>query len=129
MAKDFTLDDFQRQLDQVQKIGMTDQLSSMPGMSEMVLEEQDLDVAVQRIRQMIDAMTDEERNNPDLITSSCLPRIAAGSGTQPQEVEKFLAQFNQVRALMRRMAGMSFWQRLKMVWTRGKFPRMDDPDN
>jgi signal recognition particle GTPase len=53
---------------------------------------------------MIDAMTDEERSNPDLITSSCLSRIAASSGTHPQEVGKFLAQFRQVRALMRRHA-------------------------
>src|SRR5260370_36534221 len=102
MAKDFTLDDFRRQLDQVQKMGRTDLLSHMPGLAEM--EEQDLDLALQRIRQMIDAMTDEERNNPDLITKSSFSRIAASSGTQPQEVDEFLAQFNGARALMRRIA-------------------------
>jgi signal recognition particle GTPase len=71
---------------------------------------------------MIDAMTDEERTNPDLITNSCLSRIAASSGSQPEDVERFLAQFHQVRALMLHMAGMSFWQRLKMVFGFGKFP-------
>jgi signal recognition particle subunit SRP54 len=129
MAKDFTLDNFRRQLDEVQKRGLTDQLSQMPGMLEMVPEEQDRDLASQRIRQMIAAMTAEERNNPDLITSSCLSRIAASSGTQPQEVEKFLAQFNQVRALMRRMAGMSVWQRLKMVLGFGGIPQPADSEN
>jgi signal recognition particle subunit SRP54 len=129
MAKDFTLDDFRRQLDEVQKRGLTDQLRQMPGMLEMVPDEQDRDLALQRIRQMIAAMTAEERNNPDLITSSCLSRIAASSRTQPQEVEKFLAQFNQVRALMRQMAGMSVWQRLKMVLGFGKIPQPGDPDN
>jgi signal recognition particle subunit SRP54 len=102
MAKDFTLDDFRRQLDQFQKMGLKDLLGSMPGLTEMVPEEEDRDLALNSIRQMIDAMTDEERRNPDLITSSCLSRIAASSGTHPQDVEKFLAQFHQVRALMRR---------------------------
>jgi signal recognition particle subunit SRP54 len=122
MAKDFTLDDFRRQLDQFQKMGKKDLLVSMPSLSEMVPEQEDRDLALSRIRQMIDAMTDEERRNPDLITSSCLSGIAARSDTHPQDVEKFLAQFHQVRALMRQMAGMSFWQRLKMAFGFGKFP-------
>ena len=68
-----------------------------------------------QIRQIIDAMTDEERSNPDLIGSSRRTRIASSSGTHPQEVEKFLAQFHQLRALMRQMASMSLWQRIKLV--------------
>jgi signal recognition particle subunit SRP54 len=122
MAKDFTLDDFRRQLDQVEKMGMKDQLGRVAGLSSMVPDKEDRDLAFRRIRQMLDAMTDDERSNPDLITSSSLPRIAASSGTHPQEVEMFLAQFNQVRAVMRQMAGMSFWQRLKLIFGFGKFP-------
>jgi signal recognition particle subunit SRP54 len=114
MAKDFTLDDFRRQLDQLQ-IRDRNALARMPVLSAMVPPEADRDLALRRIRRMIDAMTDEERNNPDLITSSCLPRIAASSGTDPQEVEKFLTQFQEVRALMRQMSGLSLWQRIKMV--------------
>ena len=73
-----------------------------------------------QIRQMIDAMTDEERSNPDLIDSSRRTRIATNSGTDPQEVEKFLAQFHQVRALMRQMASMSLWQRIKLILGSGR---------
>ena len=122
MTKDFTLDDFRRQLDQVEQMGMKDQLGRIPGLSTMVPEEEDLNLAFRRIRQMLDAMTDDERSNPDLITRRCLSRIAASSGTQPQEVEKFLAQFYQVRALMHQVAGMSLGQRIKMVLGFGKFP-------
>jgi len=126
MAKDFTLDDFRRQLDQLQKMGRTDLLGRLPGLAKMVPGEEDQDLALSRIRQMIDAVTDEERSNPDLITSSCLSRIAASSGTHPQDVEKFLAQFHQVRALMRQMAGMSFSQRLKMFFGFGKLPVQEE---
>jgi signal recognition particle GTPase len=76
-----------------------------------------------QFRQMIDAMTDEERSDPDLIDSSRRTRIATNSGTEPREVEEFLAQFHQVRAVMRHLAGMSLWQRFKMVfgalWNQG----------
>ena len=129
MAKAFTLDDFRRQLDQFQKMGMKDQLGRMPGLSAMVPAEEDRDLALSRIRQMLDAMTDEERSNPDLITSSCLSRIASSSRTHPQDVEKFLAQFQHVRALMRQLAGMSIWQRLKMVMGFGKFPGPEGEPN
>ena len=83
MAQDFTLDDFRRQLDQVQKLGMNDLLNRLPGTSEMVPDDEDPDVALNRIRQIIDAMTDEERSNPDIIDSSRRSRIAASSGTRP----------------------------------------------
>jgi signal recognition particle subunit SRP54 len=129
MAKDFTLDDLRRQLDQVEKMGMKDHLGRVPGLSAMVPDEEDRDLAFRRIRQMLDAMTDEERSNPDLITSSSLSRIAASSGTHPQDVETFLAQFHQVRALMRQMAGMSFWQWLKMVFGFRKFPGQEGEPN
>ena len=129
MAKDFTLDDFRRQLDQVQKMDTKDQLGRLPGLSAMVPEEEERDEAFRRIRQMLDAMTDEERNNPDLITRRCRSRIAASSGTQPQDVEKFLDQFYQVRALMRQVAAMSLWQRIKMVLCFGKFPGQEGEPN
>ena len=104
MAKDFTLDDFRRQLEQFQRMDRKDHLlGSMPGMLEAVPKKEDRDLVFGRIRQMIDAMTDEERRNPDLIPPSCLSRIAASSGSQSKDVEAFLAQFHQVRTLMRSM--------------------------
>ena len=122
MAQDFTLDDFRRQLDQIQIMGMKNLLGHMPGLAEMVSDEKDPELAFSRIRKMIDAMTDEERSNPDLIDSRRRSRIATSSSTHPQEVEQFLAQFHQVRALMRHTASMSLWERIKLVLGFGTFP-------
>jgi signal recognition particle subunit SRP54 len=148
VTQDFTLNDFRRQLDQIPKMGMKDLLGSTPAPSE-----EDLDLALHRlrqminattdeerhmiqfiwqsvqIRQMIDAMTDEERSNPDLIDSSQRKRIASSSGTQPQEVEKLLAQFHQVRALMRQVASMNLWQRIKLVLGFAKSPGQEAEPN
>ena len=86
----------------------------------MVPEGEDPEGALKRIQGMIDSMSKEERRNPDLIDINRRRRIAAGSGTQPHEIKQFLAQFDQVRTLMRQMASMSLWQRLKMVTGMGK---------
>jgi signal recognition particle subunit SRP54 len=117
MAKgDFTLDDFRKQFEQLAKMGsMKDLIGSMPGMSDMIPEGEDPEVVVTRIRGMIDSMTKQERRNPDVIDMSRRRRIAAGSGTEPHEVKQFLVQFDQVRGLMRQMAQMSIWDRIKMV--------------
>ena len=117
----FTLDDFRKQFQQLQKMGpMKDLLKAMPGMSEMIPEDEDPEVALKRIQGMIDSMTRAERRNPDLIDLNRRRRIASGSGTQPHEVKQFLAQFDQVRVLMRQMAQMSIWERIKMVTGLGK---------
>jgi signal recognition particle subunit SRP54 len=117
---DLTLDDFRRQFEQIQKMGMKDVLSSMPGMSEMIPEGEDPEQALKRFQGMIDAMTKEEKRNPDIIDISRRRRIAAGSGTEPHEIKQFLSQFDQVRTLMRQMANMSIWDRVKMVTGLGK---------
>jgi signal recognition particle subunit SRP54 len=117
MAKgDFTLDDFRKQFEQLAKMGsMRDIIGSMPGMADMIPEGEDPEQVVTRIRGMIDSMTKDERRNPDVIDMSRRRRIAAGSGTEPHEVKQFLTQFDQVRGLMRQMAQMSVWDRIKMV--------------
>jgi signal recognition particle subunit SRP54 len=118
---DFTLDDFRKQFEQLKKMGpMKDLLSQMPGMSDMIPEGEDPEEAVGRLQGMIDSMTREERRNPDLIDISRRRRIAAGSGTEPHEIKQFLGQFEQVRTIMRQMAQMSIWERIKMVSGMGK---------
>jgi signal recognition particle subunit SRP54 len=87
----------------------------MPGMSDMIPEGEDPEAALKRIQGMIDSMTKEERRNPDLIDMSRRRRISAGSGVEPHEVKQFLNQFDQVRTIMRQMAQMSIWERLKMM--------------
>jgi signal recognition particle subunit SRP54 len=118
---DFTLDDFRKQFAQMAKMGpMKEILGAMPGMSEMIPEGEDPEAALKRIQGMIDSMTKEERRNPDVIDMSRRRRIAAGSGTEPHEIKQFLNTFDQVRTLMRQMAQMSIWERLKMVTGLGK---------
>jgi signal recognition particle subunit SRP54 len=113
---DYTLDDFRQQFAQLKKMGpMRDLLGSMPGMSEMIPEGEDPEVAFKRIQGMIDSMTKDERRDPDIIDINRRRRIAAGSGNEPHEVKQFLNQFDQVRRLMRDMAKMSIWERIKMV--------------
>ncbi|MCX7701656.1 MAG: signal recognition particle protein [Gemmataceae bacterium] len=110
-----TLDDFRKQFEQIKKLGMKDLIQRLPGMDKMLPENEDPESALRRIQGMIDSMTKEERQNPDIIDLSRRRRIAAGSGVQPHEVKQFLAQFDQVRTLMKQMASMSLWQRLKMM--------------
>ena len=113
---DFTLDDFRKQFEQLKKMGpMKDLIGSMPGMSDMIPEGEEPEVAFKRIQGMIDSMTKEERRDPDIIDINRRRRIAAGSGTEPHEIKQFLAQFDTVRTLMRKMATMSVWERIKMV--------------
>jgi signal recognition particle subunit SRP54 len=118
---DFTLDDFRKQFVMMQQMGgMRDLMSQMPGMSDMIPEGEDPDVAIKRIQGMIDSMTKEERRNPDVIDIGRRRRIAAGSGTEPHEIKQFVHTFDQIRTMMRQMASMSIWQRLKMVTGMGK---------
>jgi signal recognition particle subunit SRP54 len=118
---DFTLDDFRKQFEQLKKMGpMKELLSSMPGMGELIPEGEDPEEAVGRIQGMIDSMTKEEKRNPDMIDISRRRRIAAGSGTEPHDIKQFLIQFDQVRVIMRQMATMSVWERIKMVTGMGK---------
>jgi len=118
---DFTLDDFRKQFEMMAKMGgMKDLMANMPGMGELIPEGEDPDASVTRIQGMIDSMTKAERRDPDIIDISRRRRIAEGSGTQPHEIKQFINQFAQVRVLMRQMANMSVWQRIKMVTGMGK---------
>ncbi|QJW92673.1 signal recognition particle protein [Frigoriglobus tundricola] len=116
----FTLDDFRKQFETIAKMGMKDMISRMPGMSEMIPEGEDPELALKRVQGMIDSMTKKERADPDLIDTPRRRRIAKGAGVEPHEVNQFLKQFDQVRVLMKQMASMSMWQRLKMVTGMGK---------
>ncbi len=117
----FTLEDFRKQFSMMAKAGgMRDLLEKMPGMGDMIPEGEDPDLAVKRIQGMIDSMTKEERRNHDVIDLSRRRRIAAGSGVEHHEVKQFLNQFDQVRTIMRQIANMSIFERLKMLTGMGK---------
>ena len=116
----FTLDMFRQQFATIAKMGMKDMLGRMPGMSEMIPEGEDPEEALQRVQGMIDSMTKAEKADPDIIDTPRRRRIAKGAGVEAHEVNQFLKQFEQVRFLMKQMASMSMWQRLKMVTGLGK---------
>jgi signal recognition particle GTPase len=108
---DFTLEDFRRQLEQWKRTGLTgDALAGTPGRDHRITGGGDTEQGLRRIQGMIDAMTKEERDTPELLDDSRCRRIAAGAGVRPQDVEGFLGQFQQVPALMKQMAQLSIWR-------------------
>ncbi len=124
---DFTLDDFRKQFEQMQKMGpMKDMLAQMPGgMTDLIPEGEDPEESMRRIQGMIDSMTKEERRNPDIVDIGRRRRIAAGSGTEPHEIKQFINHFDQMRTLMRQLAKKSMWERLRMVTSLGKMGAFD----
>src|SRR5262249_12153040 len=73
----FTLDDFRVHFQNIQKMGMKDMIGMMPGMSELIPEGEDPEVALKRVQGMIDSMTKKERKDPDIIDQGRRRRIAA----------------------------------------------------
>ena len=108
MAKgNFDLEDYASQLKQIGKMGsLSGILGMLPGVGKMKaqLEGANLDTTIlKRQAAIISSMTPKERRAPDVIKASRKKRIAAGSGTSVQEVNKLLKQFDDMSAMMKRM--------------------------
>lgn len=111
-SQSFTLEDFLEQLQQVKKMGSLEDLASMvpgfnkiagkKGLKDLSLDEKQL-VNVEAI---INSMTRNERQQPEIINSSRRRRIAIGSGTTVQEVNKVLKQFEQMKKIFKQFGGM-----------------------
>ncbi len=104
----FTFDDFLDQLEQMKNMGPIDQiLGMMPGVNAKALKGIDVnDKDLSRIEAVIKSMTKKERENPDIIDSSRRKRIALGSGTNVQEVNKLLKQFKETKKMMKKFTDM-----------------------
>ena len=104
----FNLEDFLEQLQQLRKMGPISQVLEMiPGMSGLKgkMEAEGLDEShLKRIEAIIRSMTPQERKHPEVIGGSRRRRIAAGSGTTPQDVNQLLNQFRQTQKLMKQMS-------------------------
>ena len=99
----FTLEDFLAQLEAVGKAGSLSQLlARIPGIKGMT-DDPELERELKRSRAIIQSMTVEERRNPHIIGASRKRRIARGSGTTVQEVNRLLAQYEQTKKLVKRM--------------------------
>ncbi len=109
---EFTLDDFLSQLNQVRKLGSFENILGMiPGMGGLKkkLDGVDIDMngkEIKHIEAIIRAMTPAEKRNTKIINGSRRKRIAMGSGTKVQEVNKLLKQFDEMKKMMKKMSNM-----------------------
>jgi signal recognition particle subunit SRP54 len=114
-GKGFDLEDFRDQLVQMKSMGgmmgLMDKLPGMGNMSEQVKGQMDDKVTI-RMEAMINSMTPAERKRPEIIKGSRKRRIAAGSGTQIQDVNKLLKQFTQMQKMMKKMSGKGGMQKM-----------------
>ena len=100
----FGFDDFKAQIQQIKNMGnMKDLMGMIPGMGKMVRNMDIDDNAFKGIEAIIDSMTPQERTQPSIINGSRRKRIAAGSGTTIEEVNKLLKQFDEMSKVMRMM--------------------------
>lgn len=105
-GKGFDLEDFRDQMNQLGNMGgigsLMDKMPGMSGMAEKAKSQVD-DKDIRRLVAMINAMTPGERRRPDIINGSRKRRIATGSGTQVQDVNRLLKQFKQMQKMMKQM--------------------------
>ena len=106
-GKTFNLEDFREQLEQMLNMGgLGDLMSKIPGVANLPkgVKDQVNDKEVKRLIAIVNSMTPQERRFPDVIRGSRKRRIAAGSGTQIQDVNKMLKQFMQMQKMMKKMS-------------------------
>ncbi|HAL56079.1 MAG TPA: signal recognition particle protein [Bacteroidetes bacterium] len=110
----FSLEDFLDQLREVKKMGPLSQvLGMLPGMNRIPADAQIDDNALVSIEAMIQSMTREERMRPSIINGSRRRRIAIGSGTTVQEVNRLLKQFEEMQKMMKRLTKGNMKRNLK----------------
>lgn len=102
----FDFDDFLKQIEQIKKMGNLKDLAAMiPGVGKALRDVDIDDNAFKSLEAMIHSMTPQERQNPELLNTSRRMRIAKGSGTSIQEVNRFIKQFDQMRKMMKMVSG------------------------
>ncbi|AGH82288.1 signal recognition particle protein [Psychromonas sp. CNPT3] len=107
-GKSFDLEDFRDQLVQMKSMGgMAGMMDKLPGMGQLpdAMKSQVNDKATDQMEVIINSMTKKERAKPEIIKGGRKRRIAAGSGTQIQDVNKLLKQFTQMQKMMKKMSG------------------------
>ena len=122
-GQSFTLEDFREQMQQMMSMGgIASLLDKMPGMNAAAagIKDQAADKEVKRLVAIINSMTPQERRVPDIIKGSRKRRIATGSGTQIQDVNRLLKQFDQAQKMMKKMKGGGMMKMLRGL--QGKLP-------
>lgn len=124
-GKGFDLEDFRDQLAQMRNMGgMAGLMDKLPGMGKMsdAVKGQVNDKEFVKMEAIINSMTAKERQYPDLLKASRKRRIAAGSGTQVQDVNKLLKQFTQMQKMMKKMKGGGLMKMMRGMG--GGMPKM-----
>ena len=116
MKNQFNFNDFRDQINQVKKMGNLKDLASMiPGMGKALKDIDIPDDAFKQTEAIIDSMTPEEREKPEIINTRRRERIARGSGTTVADVNRLLKQFDQTRKMMKTVAGGGLQRQMKQM--------------
>jgi signal recognition particle subunit SRP54 len=102
-----SIEDFYAQMESVGKMGFRNILESLPGLSGLVKEDQ-LDILQKKMskwRYIIQSMTKEEKNSPDIINDARRKRIARGAGVMEHEVKDLIKNFNNSKSMMKQAKG------------------------
>ena len=109
LKNQFTFNDFLKQIKQIKKMGnLKDLLGMVPGLGKAIRNIDIDDDAFKGIESMIFSMTEQERNNPKIIDHSRRKRIAHGSGSKVEDVNKLIKQFSQMGKMMKMMKSGGF---------------------
>ena len=120
----FDFNDFLGQIQQVKKMGNVKDLAAMiPGVGKAIKDIDIPDDPFKNIEAIIGSMTPKERENPEIINTSRRRRIAKGSGTDIQEVNKLLKQFDQTKKMMKMVTGMGSSKMMQMANAMRKMKR------
>lgn len=120
----FDFNDFLGQIQQVKKMGNVKDLAAMiPGVGKAIKDIDIPDDPFKNIEAIIGSMTPQERENPEIINTSRRRRIAKGSGTDIQEVNKLLKQFDQTKKMMKMVTGMGSSKMMQMANAMRKMKR------
>ncbi len=125
-GKRFTLEDFKEQIQQMDNMGgMMSMMDKLPGMGQMVQAAQaaQAEKGMGKLVVIINSMTGKERRNPDVISGSRKKRIAMGSGTQIQDVNRLLKQHKQMAKMMKKVSGKGGMAKM-MRGMKGMMPGM-----
>jgi len=101
MRAEFTLEDFREQIKEIKKLGIEKILEALPGTPDIDLNTSEKEL--KKIEAIINSMTPEERNNPAILNASRKKRIALGSGTTVQDINKLLKSYEKMKKLMKMM--------------------------
>lgn len=119
----FDLADFRDQISQMQQMGgmanMMDKLPSHMTQNAGKINMSQADQQIKRMRGIVDSMTAQERSKPELLKASRKRRIAAGAGVQVQEVNRMLAQFEQMQTMMKQFKGGKMARMMGSMAARG----------